>query len=38
MAFTFKLQPKAKWHDGQPVTAEDVVFTLEYFKSIPTAG
>lgn len=35
MAFTFKLQPKAKWHDGQPVTAEDVVFTLEYFKKHP---
>ena len=35
MAFTFKLQPKAKWHDGQPVTAEDVVFTLAYFKKHP---
>jgi peptide/nickel transport system substrate-binding protein len=35
MAFTFKLQPKAKWHDGKPVTAEDVVFTLDYFKKHP---
>ncbi len=33
--FTFKLDPKAKWHDGQPVTAEDVVFTIEYFKKYP---
>ncbi|KMO86538.1 hypothetical protein AB840_07415 [Megasphaera cerevisiae DSM 20462] len=26
--FTVKLNPKAKWTDGQPVTADDVVFTL----------
>lgn len=25
---TFHLQPDAKWHDGQPVTAEDVKFSL----------
>lgn len=25
---TFKLQPKATWHDGEPVTAKDVAFTL----------
>ena len=35
MAFTFKLNPKAKWHDGQPLTAEDVVFTIGYFKKYP---
>lgn len=34
-AFTFKLNPKAKWHDGQRVTAEDVAFTLSYFKKHP---
>ena len=34
-AFTFDLNPKAKWHDGEPVTAEDVVFTIEYFKKHP---
>jgi peptide/nickel transport system substrate-binding protein len=28
---TFKLQENAKWHDGQPFTANDVVFT---YKSI----
>jgi peptide/nickel transport system substrate-binding protein len=32
MAFTFHLNPKAKWHDLQPLTAQDVVFTVEYFK------
>ena len=25
----FKLRPEARWHDGQPVTADDVVFTFE---------
>ena len=35
MAFTFKLQPRAKWHDGRPVTAEDVVFSLGYYKKHP---
>ena len=34
-AFTFDLNPKAKWHDHQPVTADDVVFTIEYFKKHP---
>jgi peptide/nickel transport system substrate-binding protein len=27
-----KLQPDAKWSDGQPVTADDVVFTFEVAK------
>ncbi|MCA1553457.1 MAG: ABC transporter substrate-binding protein, partial [Chloroflexi bacterium] len=30
MTWTFKLNPKATWHDGQPVTADDVVFSVEY--------
>ena len=29
--WTFKIQPKAKWHDGDPVTAEDVKATYEHF-------
>ncbi len=24
----FDLRPEARWHDGKPVTAEDVVFTF----------
>lgn len=29
----FNLRPEARWHDGQPITAEDVVFTLDVLKS-----
>jgi microcin C transport system substrate-binding protein len=25
---TFRMNPDAKWHDGQPVTAEDVIWTF----------
>ncbi len=25
----FELRPEARWHDGQPITVEDVLFTLE---------
>jgi peptide/nickel transport system substrate-binding protein len=28
-AYTFHLNPKARWHDGKPVTAEDVVYSLD---------
>lgn len=35
MAFTFKLNPRARWHDGQPLTAEDVAFTVAYFQQHP---
>jgi len=34
-AFIFKLNPKATWHDGKPVTAADVAFTVKYFKKHP---
>ncbi len=27
--WTVDLRPDARWHDGQPVTADDVVFTVE---------
>jgi microcin C transport system substrate-binding protein len=30
---TFHLNPKARWHDGEPITAEDVVFSLETLKA-----
>ncbi len=28
LTYTFHLQDNVKWHDGQPFTADDVVFTL----------
>lgn len=31
LTYTFHLEPEAKWHDGQPLTAEDVVYTAKEF-------
>ena len=28
----YRLRAEAKWHDGKPVTAEDVIFSLDSFK------
>ena len=30
--FTFALRPEARWHDGTPLTADDVMFTYMTFK------
>ncbi|CAH1659827.1 Peptide ABC transporter substrate-binding protein [Hyphomicrobiales bacterium] len=35
---TWKLKPGVKWHDGKPVTADDVVFTWEYAADPATAA
>jgi microcin C transport system substrate-binding protein len=29
---TYRLRAEARWHDGKPVTVEDVIFSLEAFK------
>ena len=29
----FKINPKAKWSDGKPITADDFLFTLEFMRS-----
>jgi microcin C transport system substrate-binding protein len=29
----YRLRPEAKWHDGKPVTPEDVIFSLDAFKT-----
>ena len=34
---TFKLRPEAKFHDGTPVTPEDVVFSFEQLKQVSSA-
>jgi peptide/nickel transport system substrate-binding protein len=35
LSFTFELREGVKWHDGNPFSAEDVVFTIDYFKKNP---
>jgi peptide/nickel transport system substrate-binding protein len=35
---TWKLKPGVKWHDGKPLTADDLVFTSEYAKDPATAA
>ena len=34
----WKLKPGVKWHDGKPLTADDVVFTWEYAADPATAA
>ena len=29
---SYRLRPEAKWHDGLPVTSDDVIFSFEAFK------
>lgn len=38
-AVTFRMDPDARWHDGEPVTAEDVVWTFEKLMELsPTSS
>jgi peptide/nickel transport system substrate-binding protein len=34
--FTLRLHPTARWHDGTPLTAEDVKFTFSYVATRPS--
>jgi peptide/nickel transport system substrate-binding protein len=34
----WKLKPGAKWHDGKPVTADDMIFNWEYARDPATAA
>jgi peptide/nickel transport system substrate-binding protein len=38
MSVTWKLKRDAQWHDGQPFTADDVVFNWEYASDPATAA
>jgi microcin C transport system substrate-binding protein len=29
---TYRLRPQARWHDGKPVTIDDVIFSFQVFK------
>ena len=31
--YNFTIRPNAVWHDGEPVTSDDVIFTIEMIKS-----
>ena len=35
---TVHLNENAKWQDGEPVTADDVVFTIDSFTNSPSAA
>ena len=37
MSIAFRIDPRARWHDGQPVRASDVRFTLNLLKDPQTA-
>jgi ABC-type oligopeptide transport system, periplasmic component len=30
---SFRLRPEARWHDGQPITVDDVIFSLQILKT-----
>lgn len=34
--YTVTLRPQAKWHDGMPITSDDVVFTFNLIKNADT--
>jgi peptide/nickel transport system substrate-binding protein len=36
-AYVFHLNRNAQWHDGEPFTAEDVAFTVQYIRKYPMA-
>lgn len=38
LSIAFHLDPRARWHDGQPVRADDVRFTLALLKDPATAS
>jgi peptide/nickel transport system substrate-binding protein len=37
VTLAFELDPRARWHDGTPVTAKDVVFTFERARDVQIA-
>lgn len=38
LVYSIELTEGVTWHDGEPLTADDVVFTVEYFTSNPAAS
>ncbi len=35
LVYTYKIRDGIKWHDGQPLTAEDISFTYNLYKDTP---
>lgn len=35
LTWSFTLRQNVMWHDGKPLTASDVAFTYEYFRTLP---
>jgi peptide/nickel transport system substrate-binding protein len=33
LIYNFSLNPNAKWHDGQPVTSDDIIFTIQMMQA-----
>jgi microcin C transport system substrate-binding protein len=33
-AVSYRLRPEARWHDGKPITAEDVIFSFHAWKKL----
>lgn len=38
LEYTFKIHDGATWHDGTPVTANDVGFSIDYYSVHPNSG
>jgi peptide/nickel transport system substrate-binding protein len=38
LAYTFKLRPNVKWHDGRDFTADDVAYSIELLKQVHPRG
>jgi peptide/nickel transport system substrate-binding protein len=38
LVYSIELVEGVTWHDGEPLTADDVVFTVEYFTNNPAAS
>ncbi|MBD3648406.1 MAG: ABC transporter substrate-binding protein, partial [Pseudomonadales bacterium] len=36
--FAFRIRDGARWHDGEPLTIEDVIWTFRTFKEVGSAG
>lgn len=38
LTYTFTLHEGITWHDGQPVTTDDIAFSIDYYSVYPNSG